>query len=212
MAEKEPGLRERTRRAVKAEIAAVAKRLFVERGFEATTIDDIAAVVGMSQRSVFRYFATKEEIVLGGYDAVLADLLAELSARPAGEDDLASLRSVLAFLVKISDPPGHRDVIASALRLVFETPLLYAAYLEKLQKMQDAIVAVLFERARAEGRPRAVDDPEPRVLVAAEFGAFLAAQHSWLALGVKGPFAGVHARAVAVLDAPRGQAEVAGPK
>lgn len=102
MSEKQPGLRERTRRAVTAEIAASAQRLFVERGFEATTIDDIAGAVGMSQRSVFRYFATKEDIVLGKFDLVLEDMLTALRQRPPGEEVWTSLRHVLDVLISVS--------------------------------------------------------------------------------------------------------------
>jgi AcrR family transcriptional regulator len=59
------GLREITRRAVRAQIADTAMALFVAHGFEQTTVDQIAAAVGISTRSVFRYFATKEDMVVG---------------------------------------------------------------------------------------------------------------------------------------------------
>ncbi|MDT7674541.1 MAG: hypothetical protein QOD82_2443, partial [Pseudonocardiales bacterium] len=57
------GLREVTRRAVQAEIASTAMELFVRQGLNETTIDQVAASVGLSGRSVFRYFATKEVMV-----------------------------------------------------------------------------------------------------------------------------------------------------
>ena len=56
---------ERSRQAAYAEITAVAMRLFLEQGFEQTTIDQIAATAGISRRSFFRYFGTKEDVVLG---------------------------------------------------------------------------------------------------------------------------------------------------
>ena len=72
------GLRERTRRAVQKEITEAAERLFLNRGYEATTIAAVAAETGMSQRSVFRYFPTKEDIVLGKLDFVAEEMLVTL--------------------------------------------------------------------------------------------------------------------------------------
>ena len=85
MADPPAGLRERMRRTVLNEIAEVALKLFTERGYETVTIDDIATAAGLSRRSVFRYFSTKEDIVVGKFDFVADDMLAELRARPAGE-------------------------------------------------------------------------------------------------------------------------------
>jgi AcrR family transcriptional regulator len=199
MSEKQLGLRERTRRAVQKEIAEAAGALFVERGFEATTIDDIAAAVGMSQRSVFRYFATKEEIVLGKFDLVVNDMLAALRARPADEAVWACLRCVFDELVSLAEMPGHEQLVEPIHRVVFETPALLAGYLQKLQHMQEAVVAELFARAEAAGVPYDADDPTPRALTAAAFGCLVAAQHSWLASGAKGSFGDAVDRAMATV-------------
>jgi AcrR family transcriptional regulator len=199
MSEKQRDLRERTRRAVQKEITETANALFVERGFEATTIDDIAAAVGMSQRSVFRYFATKEDIVLGKFDLVVDDMLAALRARPAGEEIWTSLHRVFGVLVFLAESPGHEEMVEPIHRVVFETPALLAGYLQKLQQMQDAVVAELHERAEAAGTPYAADDPTPRALTAAAFGCLVAAQHSWLASGAKGSFADAIDRAMATV-------------
>ena len=199
MNEKLPGLRERTRRAVRMEIAEAAGALFVERGFEATTIDDIAAAVGMSQRSVFRYFATKEEIVLGKFDLVVDDMLDALRARPADEAVWTSLHHVFDVLVSLAEAPGREEMVEPIHRVIFETPVLLAGYLQKLQQIQDAVVAALLERAEAAGTPHAADDPTPRALTAAAFGCLVAAQHSWLASDAKGSFADAVARAMATV-------------
>ena len=61
-------VRERTRRAVRGELAQLAVSLFVEKGYDETTIDDLAAAAGMSKRTFFRYFASKEELVMGKYE------------------------------------------------------------------------------------------------------------------------------------------------
>ncbi|WP_165358586.1 TetR family transcriptional regulator [Haloactinopolyspora alba] len=199
MSEKQRDLRERTRRAVRNEIAEAANELFVERGFEATTIDDIAAAVGMSQRSVFRYFSSKEEVVLGKFDLVVDDMLAALRARPADEAVWTSLRRVFDVLTSLAEMPGSVRMVEPIHRMVFETPVLLAGYLQKLQHMQDAVVAELMDRAEAAGTPYAADDPTPRALTAAAFGCLVAAQHSWLASGAQGSFTDAVDRAMATV-------------
>jgi AcrR family transcriptional regulator len=116
------GLREATRRAVRAQIAASAVELFAEQGFEQTTVDQIAAVVGMSQRSVFRYFATKEDMVVGelieeGHRAVDA-----LLARPSDEPPRTALRRALdgcvaALTTKTGLRRAHMLATTPALRI-----------------------------------------------------------------------------------------------
>ncbi|MDR7301611.1 TetR family transcriptional regulator [Haloactinomyces albus] len=199
MTEKQLGLRERTRRAVRNEIAEVANALFVERGFEATTIEDIAAAAGISQRSVLRYFPSKDEIVLGKFDLVVNDMLAALRARPADEAVWTSLHRVFDGLVSLAETPGHEKLMEPIHRVIFETPALLAGYLQKLQHMQDAVVAELLERAEAAGTPYEADDPTPRALTAAAFGCLVAAQHSWLASGATGSFADALDRAMATV-------------
>jgi AcrR family transcriptional regulator len=196
---KHPPLRERTRRAVQKEITDAASALFVERGYEATTIDDIAAAVGVSQRSVFRYFPTKEEIVVGKFDFVAEQMPGVLRARPAGEPVWESLRRVFDLLVPYVDAPGKHEVAEPMQRIVFSTPPLFASYLQKLQQMQDAVVTALLERAETAGIPYPGDDPAPRALTAAAFGCLVAAQHSWLAGGAKASFAETLDRAMATI-------------
>jgi AcrR family transcriptional regulator len=199
MNDKHPPLRERTRRAVQKEITDAANALFVERGYEVTTIDDIAAAVGMSQRSVFRYFPTKEEIVVGKFDFVADEMLQALRGRPAAEPVWQSLRRVFDLLVPYVDAPGKHEVAEPMQHIVFSTPALFASYLQKLQQMQDAVVTALRERAETAGAPYADDDPAPRALTAAAFGCLVAAQHSWLAGGAKATFAETLDRAMATI-------------
>lgn len=201
MTESQPGLRERTRRAVQREITEAANGLFLERGYEATTIDDIAAAVGMSQRSVFRYFPTKEHLVLGKFDFFAEEMLAALQDRPTDEPVWESLRWVFAMLDIHADGQEKRQVAEPIQRIVFGTPALFASYLQKLQQMQEAAAAVLIDRAEARGTPYAADDPAPRALTAAAFGCLVAAQHSWLASGAQGTLSSAIDRAMAAVQA-----------
>src|SRR5947199_10224343 len=85
-------VRERTRRAVRGELTQLAVDLFVEKGYDETTIDDLAAAAGMSKRTFFRYFASKEELVMGKYEFLGQQLAETLPARPAAEPPWVPLR------------------------------------------------------------------------------------------------------------------------
>lgn len=184
-----PGLRERTRLAVQREIAEAANTLFVERGYEATTIDDIAAVVGMSKRSVFRYFPTKEDLVVGKLDYLAEEMLEGMRARPADEPVWESLRAIFDLLVPHVDTPDKDSVAGPIHRVIFDTPNLLASYLAKQQQMQEAIVAALSERAATAHMPYSAGDPTLRAITAAAFGCLVAAQQAWLDSGSSGTFA-----------------------
>src|SRR6266481_7785735 len=77
-----PGLRARKRLQTCERLTRVAMALFLERGFEATTLDDIAAAADISRRSFFHYFASKEDVVFAWQEASTAALIAAVAARP----------------------------------------------------------------------------------------------------------------------------------
>lgn len=183
------GLRERTRRAVQREITKAAERLFVERGYESTTVDEIAAEVGISTRSVFRYFPTKEHLIVGKFDLIAEKMLDTLRERPAGEPVWESLRRVFDLLIPYVDAPGQHEVAGPMQEIVFTSAPLMAAYLAKLQLMQEAAETAIRERAETAGKPYAADDPTPGSVVGAAFGCLIAAQKAWLAGGATRTFA-----------------------
>ncbi|GII51873.1 TetR family transcriptional regulator [Planotetraspora thailandica] len=181
MVDSQPGLRERARRAIQKEITEAAQQLFVDRGYEATTIDDIAEAAGLSRRSVFRYFSSKEDIIVGKFAFIGETIVAILRDRPLDEAVWRSLRLGLDVLVPYVDDPDKQDMAESMQRIVFASPALLASYLEKLERIQIACDHVLRDRAAARGAPVAPADPRPRAVVGAAFSCLLAAQHSWLA-------------------------------
>jgi AcrR family transcriptional regulator len=188
-------LRERTRRAVQKEIADAALRLFVAQGYAATTIDDIAVEVGMSPRSVFRYFATKEEIVVGKFDLGGQVMLDELRARPAEEPPWQSLRRVF----DIVDEPDNEST-KSVQRVIFETPALFAVYLQKLQTIQDAVSTELIKRLRSGGVSSPSTELSQRAMTAAAFGCLITAQHAWMAASADEPLSAWIDRAMLSLE------------
>ncbi len=72
------GIRERARGALRGELADVALRLFEERGYDQTPVDDIASAAGISPRTFYRYFGTKEEVLFGDLPPTSVDLPALL--------------------------------------------------------------------------------------------------------------------------------------
>jgi AcrR family transcriptional regulator len=123
------GLRELTRRTVRAQIADRAMELFLVQGFEETTVEQIASEVGMSARSVFRYFGTKEDMVVGNMLEMGAVLAEELDRRPPEEDAWQALRAALHALV--AEMTEDRESALARSRMFAGTESLRAARQQK---------------------------------------------------------------------------------
>lgn len=115
--------------AVAATIATTALDLFDQKGFENVTVDEIASASGISRRSFFRYFPTKEDIVVTGHAAFGEKIIELVKARPQDEDVWVSLRRGYDILVENvdRDPEGA----ARTMRIVNSTQSLRAHTLEK---------------------------------------------------------------------------------
>src|SRR5262245_57721104 len=103
-------------------------RLFVEQGFDATTTTQIAEEVGISNRSLFRYFATKEDLVLGHLTPQGEVVASALAARPARESPWDALRAAFEAL----RGPGYNDEHQLMVtKMIYGTPSLRARYMDK---------------------------------------------------------------------------------
>jgi AcrR family transcriptional regulator len=164
-------LRQRKRARTRAALIAAALDLFERQGYEATTIDEIAAAADVSPRTFFRYFATKEEVALG--DDVGPEIIELLAARPADEPMLESVRRVVAdslALVSVED----REALLARLRIVYRTPSLRARRWEYQLEMGRISGAILAARR---GLPP--EDLGSRVTAAAVFTAIEVAMDDW---------------------------------
>jgi len=168
------GLRDRTRRAVRDEITHAALELFLEIGYDQATTTDIARAAGLSPRSLFRYFATKEEVVISKLELGLGPLLAALRARPADEGPWTAMREVVASVH--ADPLDPRDM--ALLRLVFATPTLLAVYLQKLNTLHQEATVILGERAREAGQASSGEGGEYRAIAGAALSCLTSAQQT----------------------------------
>ena len=164
-------LRQRKRARTRAALIAAALGLFARQGYEATTIDEIAAAADVSPRTFFRYFASKEEVALG--DDLGPGILQLLAARPADESLLESVRHVVAdSLVLVSEE--DREALLARLHIVYRTPSLRARRWEFQLEMGRISGATLAERR---GLPP--DDLGSRVTAAAVFTAIEVAMDHW---------------------------------
>ncbi len=162
-------LREVSRRAVQSRIARTAESLFSAKGFEETTVDEIAAAVGMSQRSFFRYFSSKDEVVLDSLERLGEDLASRLAERPSGEPEWDSLRRAFDLVVERFGDPVSREHDAAIQRIIDRSPRLLASYLCRLEHLQRMLTEALTARAG--------DGADP-VVLRAMVGAAFACLHA----------------------------------
>jgi AcrR family transcriptional regulator len=139
----QPGLRERKRQQTRERLTRVAMALFLERGFEATTLDDIAAAADISRRSFFHYFASKEDVVFAWQEESTAALIAAVATRPASESMLTAAENAIAAMARQLEPG---EAIAMA-RLKRENPALQARDQVKYEKLERALAEALGKRA-----------------------------------------------------------------
>jgi AcrR family transcriptional regulator len=153
-------IRQRMRRLIHEELTDVALELFTERGFDHVSVDDIAAAVGVSQRTFFRYFPVKEDVVLHVLDESGPIIRQALADRPADEPHLQALRH--AFLAVSSAAPELTSRSTAVMRLAMASPRLMAGLEARQRAWEDAIANVLAART---GRTTA-QDPTCRIWAA----------------------------------------------
>jgi AcrR family transcriptional regulator len=106
------------------ELAAVAQRLFVSRGFDETSIEDIATAAGIGRRTFFRYFPTKADVLFADSPRELARLREGLATAEPGEPYRAVVTRAVVEALRI--PPGEREWALHRAQLVFTVPALQA--------------------------------------------------------------------------------------
>ncbi|GAA1352884.1 TetR/AcrR family transcriptional regulator [Streptomyces beijiangensis] len=161
----QPGLRERKKIKTRTEIRRATYALIAEQGYDATTVEQIAEAAEVSPSTVFRYFPTKEDIVLTDeYDPLLAR---ELRARPAGEPVLESLRYVIAAGVRMANADeSDADEMRQRTALMVSVPALRSRMMESMSVSAHMICEILAERCGRES-----GDLEIRAYTMAVMGA-----------------------------------------
>lgn len=188
-------LRERTRQAVQADIAATAMRLFLERGFDATTMEQIATAVGISRRSLFRYFATKEDIVVGDLVERGRRVQVALESRPPGEGPWDALRAALETMAR--EPAYSTEWASKVFRMLAETPSLRARQLEKRLQWLEMLVPDIERRLGV--APGSTGDPRAPAIVSSALACLDVAVEAWTRGGGESSIEDLYDAAVAAV-------------
>jgi|SRR5579875_1511152 len=172
--EPEPDWRQRKKAATRDRIRASALRLFREQGYEATTVEQIATAAGVSHMTFFRYFPSKEDVVLSdGYDPLIATLLAQT---PVTWPLIQRIRAVLLRGLE-QVYPTERDALLAQNQLIVATPALR----ERLWADQIATQQLILQALSAgQDVPPSFQD---RVTVAACLAAASTAILTWVENG-----------------------------
>jgi AcrR family transcriptional regulator len=108
------GLRERKKRAARDAIAATARRLFAERGFDAVTVAEIAAAADVAEKTVFNHFATKEDLAFAGRDEGITMFVTAIAERPPDSSVLDVFRALTHTVLDVLVAGGDEDLLAVA--------------------------------------------------------------------------------------------------
>jgi AcrR family transcriptional regulator len=161
---------ERKRRAVRGELSEVALGLLTDRAFDSLTIDEIAAAAGVSRRTFFRYFTSKEDVVFAFLDQWAVRLAEDIVARPAEEDPVAAVQNSFRHLTAAYD-----DRALALVRLVRETPSLREQERINREHLRIAVVNALATRLGLD----AERDMRPQILATIAFAPLDAAMLAW---------------------------------
>jgi AcrR family transcriptional regulator len=174
-----PGLRERKKLETRLALARAAMRLFEERGYSATSIDDIAAAANVSRRTFFRYFASKDEVLIVDPGGKLEALHVALAEGPSEESTIEALRrGIRALATAYYDP----ELVRAEARLSDLEPTMAAAALAYQVRWEEALA----REVAADLRVDIDSDPRPRIVAHAVVAILRAAVATWLAAGAVG--------------------------
>jgi AcrR family transcriptional regulator len=168
-------LRERKKRLAQATIEETALRLFQQRGYEHTSIQDIADAVMMSPRTFFRYFASKEDVVFGPMRTVQTDALRFLQRVAPTATPHAALSAILGNLARQYQQQQATFLIRY--QVAMQTPSIVPMYLYALMETEQAICDALCSHLEA---ATATNRKQLRFLVAIYIAAFRLAVEEWL--------------------------------
>ena len=165
------GLRERKKRLMRLQLSDTATRMFLERGFDAVRVAEIAEACGVSEKTVFNYFPTKESLILDRLESTMASLRTGL-AEPGVPPVEAALRildrelaAMTSWLAEQDDPVLAGVMMRRFGALIQATPSLRAHQSDMMEQYVAVAAAILADRAAM-----SADDPEPQIAAAALLG------------------------------------------
>jgi len=160
----------------RAELEHVAFELFERQGFDATTVDDIAAAAGIGRRTFFRYFRSKNDVPWGDFDGELVRMRLRLAATPEAEPLAAALREAIVDFNRVA--PEQLTAHRRRMELILRVPALQAHSALRYAAWRRVIAEFVAERTGQ--RP---DELFPRTVGHVMLGAAVAAYEQWLEAG-----------------------------
>jgi AcrR family transcriptional regulator len=159
----QPGLRERKKQRTRETITRAAHELFVERGYHATTLPDIAEAADVSTRTIFAYFSSKEDILFSDF-AVMKDALAQaLADRPDQQDALETVRE----FILASHDAQKTELDQRLHRCVVQDETLRSHLRARLAQLEELIAAAIAKDLDATD-----SDLRPQMVAASLIAAF----------------------------------------
>ena len=162
MAEPATGLRERKKRETRDALARAALELFVERGYDETTLAEIADAAGVSTRTIFAYFPSKEDILFCTLQTTRGALAQALAERPAGTDALTALRDFI-----LSSALEKTELDHKLAQVIAADPTLSSHKRARIAELQEVLAAAI-----ADDLGVGPDDLRPQVAAASLTAAF----------------------------------------
>lgn len=141
------GLTARRKQRTRDQLAAVAAQMFLERGYETTTVEEVAAVVEVSPRTVFRYFRDKEDLFMAFGQLNWDAFLERLAARPPAESPLVAVTRAIEEALAPRWENGQR--VRAFMTALADVPALRARWVETGYASQSLLADVLADRSGA---------------------------------------------------------------
>lgn len=141
-------LAQRKQEVVRVALAAAADTLFVTRGFEQTTVEQIAQAAGVSRRTFFRYFESKEDVLAEHAERFGERFYSTLAARPLDEPPLVAIRNALVPALELGLQDG--DVLRCTIRLLRETNSLRRVVMARRNRLEERVAALMTRRLGAD--------------------------------------------------------------
>jgi AcrR family transcriptional regulator len=173
--------RERKKQQTRQALRREALRLFGERGFDATTVQDITEAADVAPRTFFLHFATKEDVLLGDARDDVAAFAELLRARPADQDAFTAVRDSVVALLAVGDTPVEESRLQA--RLMIEAPGLVGRVYEHYVEFETIIARAVAERYGLD----AERDAYPRLLSTCAMTAVRVALVLWYERGEEQP-------------------------
>lgn len=194
--------RERNKARTRDAITEAALTLFAARGFDGTTVEDIADAADVAPRTFFRYFATKDDVVIGPTERELGRLIEALAARPADEPVLQSVRkAILAMADTLED---HRRQLYLQTKLAETSPTLAARSLQLRAGFAEMVAVHVATRLGVDRDA----DLRPDLVAQATVSALGTAISAWARRGGTGDLVGIAREALDLLVAGFGLDDV----